>query len=511
MNYWDSIITFGLIGLSAIYFQSRREYRLLKVVQLLLFAATSLFLVSSFDESNQKLVYLLLSLVALNYLISIFSFTNKPVIRSIPVLLTMIGYLFYVKDTDVTCLSEVNNMNGQLKFVLTGLLLVIFAADIGKLKLQVLHRFFGGLDDAKLMESVMIFLVGASYFLAGFGGGILGIMMVTGAHLSTLFYRKDDDRLALPLNILITLPLLIHLGEASSPILIGIDVVEGLFFGFFSVYFLQQVWTTEKSSKGAIALAYIFGLSLAVILLMLATQFEQLGGADALIAFLIGIGLFETVQGKGFISTSLACGVLAASIYFIPMTVDHAEAEAEKGIIKIEGDGAENVTWKKIEDLTGNYTINQDSSKVIFEIIGKNKKAVKGIFNKVQGTISISENVENSTFDISLPMSGFTTHKKKRDESLFGEDYFNVKKYPTMKYKSSKLVIGENGEYELHGQFTMIGVTKDIVVKLKRPDVGNRNILIGSGTIDRTEFGMSPSAMEGNIVTFDFQVELSAK
>lgn len=511
MNYIDSIITFGLLGLSAIFFQAKGELRLQKVLQLLLFGATCLFVVNEFDSGSEGLVYLLLSLVALNYALSMVSLFRKPHVRLIPVAVTMFGYLFYSKDFDVTFLEETNNMNGQLKFILTGLFLVVFSFEIGRLKLSVLHRIFGGLDDSKLMESVIIFIVGASYFLGGFGGGVLGVMLIAGAHLSGLFFREEDDRLSLPLNILIVIPLLIKLGQASNPILIGVDVVEGLFFGFFCAYFLQQVWNAEKSTKGAIALAYVFGLVLSIGILMLATQFEQMGGVDALVAYLIGVGLFEAVQGKGYISTSLACGVLALSIQFIPYTIDNTDEEAQKGVIKIDGAGSENMTWKSLEDIKGEYGIKQDSSKVLFEIIGKNDKAVHGVFNSVTGTIVIADNIENSKFDIVLPMSGFTTHKKMRDESLFGADYFNVAKFPNMSYSSSKIVAKGNGEYELHGAFTMIGVTKDLIVQLRRPDVGDRNILIGSGTIDRTQFGMSPSAIEGNTVTFDFQVELLPK
>ena len=57
----------------------------------------------------------------------------------------------------------------------------------------------------------------------------------------------------------------------------------------------------------------------------------------------------------------------------------------------------------------------------------------------------------------------------------------------------------------------MLGVTKVIVVSLQRIDLNGRKILIGSGKIDRTLFGMTPDASEGNLVSFNYQVELVEK
>ena len=54
----------------------------------------------------------------------------------------------------------------------------------------------------------------------------------------------------------------------------------------------------------------------------------------------------------------------------------------------------------------------------------------------------------------------------------------------------------------------MLGVTKKVKVSLQRIDLNGRKILIGSGTIDRTQFGMAPDASEGNVVEFNYQVEL---
>jgi polyisoprenoid-binding protein YceI len=57
----------------------------------------------------------------------------------------------------------------------------------------------------------------------------------------------------------------------------------------------------------------------------------------------------------------------------------------------------------------------------------------------------------------------------------------------------------------------MLGVSKEVKVQLKY--VGNNEttsqpILVGKSSIDRTQFGMKPDSKEGNVVDFEFKIEL---
>ena len=57
----------------------------------------------------------------------------------------------------------------------------------------------------------------------------------------------------------------------------------------------------------------------------------------------------------------------------------------------------------------------------------------------------------------------------------------------------------------------MLGVKKPIDVTLQLVEKNESKYLIGSGMIDRREFGMTPSATEGNVVEFTYQVLLNQK
>ena len=132
----------------------------------------------------------------------------------------------------------------------------------------------------------------------------------------------------------------------------------------------------------------------------------------------------------------------------------------------------------------------------------------KGKFKKVNGTINIANDIEKSSVSINLSLKDFTTKNAMRDDHLMSDEYFNEKKYPGMKYRATKLKSLGSDMYELQGKFTMLGVTQDIPVKLKRIELEGKKVLIGSGELDRTKFGMTPSATEGNVVKFKYQLEL---
>ena len=96
-----------------------------------------------------------------------------------------------------------------------------------------------------------------------------------------------------------------------------------------------------------------------------------------------------------------------------------------------------------------------------------------------------------------------------RDESIMGEEYFKADKFPSMTFKSSEMTpTDKENEYELIGTFEMLGVKKDQKVRVHRIEEGSKKVLVGSGEIDRRKFGMSDDPREGNIVSFEFKVEL---
>lgn len=161
-------------------------------------------------------------------------------------------------------------------------------------------------------------------------------------------------------------------------------------------------------------------------------------------------------------------------------------------------------------DLNGAFKIKNSPMNFQFEL-GPNNSRTKGKFEIVEGLITLNEDLTKCKFDISIPIKGLTTFDEMRDEYLMEEDFFNAVRYQSIKFKSESFVLKENF-YELNGKMTMIGVEKDITIKMKynTKSIDDQKIplLTGVGNVDRTLFGMEPDASIGNLVDFNFEILL---
>lgn len=91
---------------------------------------------------------------------------------------------------------------------------------------------------------------------------------------------------------------------------------------------------------------------------------------------------------------------------------------------------------------------------------------LKGRFNDFEGDFSYDEkNPENSNVNVSIKTASVDSNHAERDKHLRGSDFLNVSKYPTATFTSTKVVSNKKGEANIHGDFTLNGVTKSIVIE----------------------------------------------
>jgi len=93
---------------------------------------------------------------------------------------------------------------------------------------------------------------------------------------------------------------------------------------------------------------------------------------------------------------------------------------------------------------------------------------VEGRFNKFDGTIQLDrQNPSASKVDLTIQADSIDTANEGRDKDLRSENFFDVAKFPTITFKSTKVVSKGSDSYEVTGDFTMHGVTKSITVPVK--------------------------------------------
>lgn len=88
---------------------------------------------------------------------------------------------------------------------------------------------------------------------------------------------------------------------------------------------------------------------------------------------------------------------------------------------------------------------------------------VEGTLTGLQGKIEFDPaNISASQFDVSVDANSIDTGIGMRDNHLRKEEYFDVKKYPRIRFVSSKITAAKNGQWIVTGQLTIKNVTKEI-------------------------------------------------
>ena len=395
---------------------------------------------------------------------------------------------------------------------------------VGSELLSGLFSQFVGFETRPSFQQLsQVFLVSVVAFIGFFFASYFGLFLVGIGYIASSFYREDHTP-----NIGFSLLTLALIPFIST--LVGIETIDislgknlfGLFAGFSGVWFLFILSQSKINPIAFSMFGYILHLIFSVLLLMLGTQKADLGGVEPFLAYLTGSALAFAVYHDFKLTQLVFPSLLCVGIYFGPK-VNGLANESENSATANATNTSKTSTSKKtkpdsfavkglsIDELIGDYEIDDKTSLINFSLGPKGGKT-EGEIKNFSGSVKIDEKTGSSSFSVTLPVKNLTTSNDLRDESLMEKSYFNVAKYPKMTYKSKKLTKIDD-YYELDGEFTLLGVTKPLKVKVKYSGSIDKEgvkvpVLIGKAALDRTKFGMSPDSKEGNLVDFDLRIEL---
>jgi polyisoprenoid-binding protein YceI len=146
---------------------------------------------------------------------------------------------------------------------------------------------------------------------------------------------------------------------------------------------------------------------------------------------------------------------------------------------------------------TANWGFDQSHSNVRFSVSHMVISEVEGNFTDFEGTVTSNKaDFSDASIVFSIIVGSIDTDDEKRDEHLRGGDFFNVEKFPTIKFKSTSMEkVGDN-KFKVTGDFTMLSVTKEVTFDVKyggtiKDPWGNTKAGFKvTGTIDRTDWGL---------------------
>ena len=168
------------------------------------------------------------------------------------------------------------------------------------------------------------------------------------------------------------------------------------------------------------------------------------------------------------------------------------------------------------------YQIDAAHSNVQFSVRHLMVSNVRGTFSGVSGSVAFDPaKPAETTIDALIDVNTINTNDEKRDGHLKSPNFFDAAQYPFMTFKSKRVAKTGAGEYQVVGDLTLHGATKEVALTVKEVSDEAKdpwgNMRIGAsakGKIKRIDFGLTWNAaletggvMVGDDVKLEFDLE----
>jgi polyisoprenoid-binding protein YceI len=148
---------------------------------------------------------------------------------------------------------------------------------------------------------------------------------------------------------------------------------------------------------------------------------------------------------------------------------------------------------------------------------------VNGTLGAVTGKVELDDkDVTKSSIEASIDVKGIDTKNQKRDDHLRSKEFFEVEKFPTFSFKSTKIEKGAaEGKLKIMGDLTMHGVTKPVTLdaelsaEVPNPFTKTPTRAVSATTqVSRKDFGLTwqvPMANNGVVVSDEVKISLDVE
>jgi polyisoprenoid-binding protein YceI len=142
---------------------------------------------------------------------------------------------------------------------------------------------------------------------------------------------------------------------------------------------------------------------------------------------------------------------------------------------------------------------------------------IQGDFTKVTGTVMLDDqDITKSSVSATIDAASVDTRVSRRDDDLKSPNFFDVAKYPTITFQSTKVEKAGEGKLKVTGNLTIKDVTKEVTLDVTGPTapitaMGNqRRGLSATTKINRQDFHVSADpGMVGDDITIMIDLEMT--
>jgi len=135
-----------------------------------------------------------------------------------------------------------------------------------------------------------------------------------------------------------------------------------------------------------------------------------------------------------------------------------------------------------------------------------------GIFKDFKGSILFDEaNPAASKFDVTVEAASINTGNGLQNKHAKSDEWFDVAKYPQIRYVSQKIVKAGNG-YQSTGDLEVHGVKKSVTIPFTFQKTAKGAAFTGSFTVNRNDFKIGkPGGDVGEQIKLDISVPVTKK
>ena len=169
------------------------------------------------------------------------------------------------------------------------------------------------------------------------------------------------------------------------------------------------------------------------------------------------------------------------------------------------------------------WALDTKHSAAHFSVKHMMVSTVRGDFSKVTGKVNYDgKDLKGASVEATIDTTTLNTQEPGRDEHVKGKDFLDVAQFPTMTFKSEKIVKESGGAFKIVGKLTLHGVTKDVTLDaeplsapIKDMHGKTRTGTSTSASIKRKDYGVNfnglldnGGAVVGDDVRITIDVEL---
>ncbi|MFD1548006.1 YceI family protein [Nonomuraea guangzhouensis] len=155
-------------------------------------------------------------------------------------------------------------------------------------------------------------------------------------------------------------------------------------------------------------------------------------------------------------------------------------------------------TWEGLTvPAAGTYNLDVAHTRIGFVVKHMMVSKVRGSFGDFTGSVTIAENPLDSSAELTIKTESLTTGVADRDGHLRSDDFLSTEKYPTVTFKSTRVVSHSGDEFTVVGDLTIRDVTKEVELTVEYGGAGTNpwgQAVWGfsiTSEFDREDFGLT--------------------